>query len=378
MDFRVDESGDIVPQASAFASDGELESAILLSLFTDRRAIDDDELEDGEDPRGWWGDSFARVAGDLVGSRLWTLRREKLTTQVEAQARAICEEALAWLVEDGIASRVEVALERVDGGRLDIAVTVHREAGGAQRYAFAWDRVSAVADDGVRRLYIDEDVLDYDIFARAGSPSGRVTVEVYVRAVVGSSSSASPAMTTGTGWHASSEIRIVLDSTRGYIAGRGGDGGQGATLHLPPTFFHSGGGGGGGAGRAASLGGVSQGPGDGKPGSLEIGGLGGAGALFSSSSQVSAAAGGAGGVALELLHRVSIANLDGVIQGGGGGGGGAGAGDFTQVGGNGGAPGEPGTAGVNGAAGGTGGKAVTSNGHPIQWIEVGTIRGEVA
>ena len=74
-DFRLDFSGDrlsgdIVRDGSRFAEDGGLETAVLMSLFLDRRANDDDELPDGEsDPRGYWGDAFANldVNGEIVG-----------------------------------------------------------------------------------------------------------------------------------------------------------------------------------------------------------------------------------------------------------------------------------------------------------------------
>jgi phage gp46-like protein len=54
-------------------SGDDLESAVLISLFTDRRAEASDVVPDGSnDRRGWWGDSGSLY---LIGSRLWLLRR---------------------------------------------------------------------------------------------------------------------------------------------------------------------------------------------------------------------------------------------------------------------------------------------------------------
>ena len=58
--------------------DDGLLTALLISLFTDRRAHDDDPLPDERvgvpsDMRGWWGDYFETERPDPIGSRLWLL-----------------------------------------------------------------------------------------------------------------------------------------------------------------------------------------------------------------------------------------------------------------------------------------------------------------
>ena len=99
-------------QRGDLAPDDGLETAVILSLFTDRRARPDDPLPDGSDRRGWWADAYprasARAGQDPIGSRLWLLEREKDTREVVNRARDYAEEALQWLVDDGIAERIEV------------------------------------------------------------------------------------------------------------------------------------------------------------------------------------------------------------------------------------------------------------------------------
>jgi phage gp46-like protein len=110
-----------------------LSTAVILSLFTDRRAERDDQLPLHQtDRRGWLGDEFmgdgfdSRV--DSLGSALWLCYVTKTTTNVLERARFAAQEALAWMVRDEIASRIDVtalwAGERLD--RLAVRPTIYR------------------------------------------------------------------------------------------------------------------------------------------------------------------------------------------------------------------------------------------------------------
>lgn len=101
------ENADIVPDNSP----GTL---VIISLFTDRRALDSDVLPDGgTDRRGWWGDSYQQ---NPIGSRLWLLSREKQMSVVLRLAKFYAEEALEWMTEDGhIRSAVVSATSPADG-----------------------------------------------------------------------------------------------------------------------------------------------------------------------------------------------------------------------------------------------------------------------
>lgn len=61
---------DIALKNGALDTDDGLRTAILISLFTDARALDDDVLPAPEDRRGWWGDAIPEIEGDIIGSRL--------------------------------------------------------------------------------------------------------------------------------------------------------------------------------------------------------------------------------------------------------------------------------------------------------------------
>lgn len=118
--------------------DSGLETAVLLSLYTDRRALAEDVLpDDGTDRRGWWCDAYS---DRLQGSRLWLLSREKGLDRVLRRAEEYASEALDWLIEDGIATTVEVQANHLRRGVLQLIVAIQRpnEAALERRYDYVW------------------------------------------------------------------------------------------------------------------------------------------------------------------------------------------------------------------------------------------------
>jgi phage gp46-like protein len=135
---------DLAMAGADLAQGRTLESAVLISLFTDARANVDDRLPtDVTTRRGWWADSF--TPQDLTGSRLWLLSREKQTTETLTRAREICQESLAWFVRDGICDRVTVETSYPRQGMLGIAVELFRPNGQREDYRFDvhWDELVA-------------------------------------------------------------------------------------------------------------------------------------------------------------------------------------------------------------------------------------------
>lgn len=146
-------AADLALIGPALDSDDGLVTAIIISLFTDARARADDLLpQAGADRRGWWGDALAKD-GREIGSRLWLYSRSKALQSVVEDVREAAREALAWLVEDNVASAVDVTAERQRRGATDVlalGVTAHRPEGPMRlRFDATWSATAArLNDDG--------------------------------------------------------------------------------------------------------------------------------------------------------------------------------------------------------------------------------------
>ena len=139
-------AADLAIAANDLATDEGLETAVIVSLFTDRRSADGDALPLGQtDRRGWWGDGYADVAGDQIGSRLWLLGREKQQAVVLARATEYAREALQWLLDDLVADSVDVIAEFTRPGLLGLQVVITRPQRQPIDFKFAavWDGQAA-------------------------------------------------------------------------------------------------------------------------------------------------------------------------------------------------------------------------------------------
>lgn len=129
---------DLFLEDDDLALDQGLETSVLLSLFLDRRAADEDVLVEPENRRGWWGDQFAELDGDEQGSRLWQLDRALLTADVEGQVEVAVNDSLDWMVEDVVVGDVETDVETDDRRRaLAWTTTITRPDGATINFRFA-------------------------------------------------------------------------------------------------------------------------------------------------------------------------------------------------------------------------------------------------
>jgi phage gp46-like protein len=131
---------------SDLATDAGMQTGVLLSLFTDRRAADDDVPPSGDqtDRRGWWADQFLPVEGDRFGSRLWLLDRSTLTGETARRAEEYVREALKWMIEDRVVSAIGVTIDITAPPTMLITVILQRPGQAAISLEFArvWDAVT--------------------------------------------------------------------------------------------------------------------------------------------------------------------------------------------------------------------------------------------
>ena len=102
-----------------------LESAVVLSLFTDRRAPEG-WRPDVLDRRGWWGDGVAEEGASLrpLGSHLWLLRHEVVSDENVTLARLYALEALAWMQTERVCARIDVQTGKIEQPRRGIWIMI--------------------------------------------------------------------------------------------------------------------------------------------------------------------------------------------------------------------------------------------------------------
>lgn len=138
--------GDIVIDGADAIRDDGLETSVIISLFSDARA--DPELIPAELPkddlRGYWGD-FNNEPGDSTGSLLWLLKREKQIATTLSRARQYCRDALKWMIDDKVSSRIDVAAEFIAIGWMMITVDIYRPNGEKIRYRYNYEWAAQAA-----------------------------------------------------------------------------------------------------------------------------------------------------------------------------------------------------------------------------------------
>lgn len=132
---------DWLMQGTQPATGGDLATAMLISVFTDRQAEADDTIPDmTADPRGWWGDLDEDYR---IGSRIWLLTRAKMTPDLLVRAKDYLAEALQWLIDDGVVAKFDIVTEFV-GNQLRAGVTAWRSDGSnvAQQFSWVWSALT--------------------------------------------------------------------------------------------------------------------------------------------------------------------------------------------------------------------------------------------
>ncbi|BAR61263.1 phage gp46-like protein [Bradyrhizobium diazoefficiens] len=128
-----------------------LATAIIVALGTNALAGPNDILPDPDsnDRMGWWGDMDAQAiwGGWDIGSKLWLLRRSKITPAQARQGSTLVmvenyiAAAIQPFVDRKICSGFDVWVTRVDPQRVDALLRIYRGPLPEieLRYAVLWD-----------------------------------------------------------------------------------------------------------------------------------------------------------------------------------------------------------------------------------------------
>ncbi|MBA5760854.1 phage GP46 family protein [Vibrio sp. 404] len=95
--------------------------AVLQSIYNHGESTQNDRSRMSKNERGgtWSNDLLS-----IVGSRDWTLKREKLTEQTLSLAKRFYEEALSWLIKKGYAKSIEVSVWEEKPNQMGRSVTI--------------------------------------------------------------------------------------------------------------------------------------------------------------------------------------------------------------------------------------------------------------
>lgn len=102
----------------------ELETNILVSLFTDAR-----DVNGVQEKRGYWGAD--------IGSLIWTLFRENATRENLQRVINYCRESLQWFIDEGIASNIDVSGTILNLNGFHIIIKFSR--GSNKKYDYLFD-----------------------------------------------------------------------------------------------------------------------------------------------------------------------------------------------------------------------------------------------
>lgn len=108
FDISVDENGDLAQTA-------DIDTAIYMSLLTDKRAASSEVLLP-QNRRGWWGNIFNTDPDYEIGSKMWLLEQSRGTQDTLNKAQQYVVDCLQWLITDKYVKGIAVNAELVANG----------------------------------------------------------------------------------------------------------------------------------------------------------------------------------------------------------------------------------------------------------------------
>ena len=131
---------DLVIENGDLKADNGLETAALISLFSNKRVTLEQLPANEIDQMGWWADLISEPADDEIGSRLWILDRiGKVLDSTAVEMESMLQEAFQWMLNDGIAASVIVSAARSGLNEIRGSVNVKKPSGENIPFKFVWD-----------------------------------------------------------------------------------------------------------------------------------------------------------------------------------------------------------------------------------------------
>jgi phage gp46-like protein len=140
-------TGDFAMDGADLATGHELETAVLISLFTEAEADPGDIVPDTIDRRGWWADTYAAledptlptIGNDRIGSKLWQVFVRPRNQDTLNWLRDAATKALGWMLTDGVASAIDVEPLFINAGGVGLIITITAN-GTPTRFSYVWSQ----------------------------------------------------------------------------------------------------------------------------------------------------------------------------------------------------------------------------------------------
>jgi phage gp46-like protein len=119
------------------------DTAILMSLFTDKRAASF-EVPRVEMRRGWCGNLLNNYANYEIGSKLWLLDQERKTPNIANLSESYTYDCLKWFLDDDLATNIDVS-SQLDETGIVIAVIIKYSQNILYKNAFSlWQNTTTI------------------------------------------------------------------------------------------------------------------------------------------------------------------------------------------------------------------------------------------
>lgn len=120
----------------------DLETAVLISFWSDQAADPGDILpvNTNNDPRGWWADAY--TAPDQIGSKLWQIFNRVRNQQTLNDARDFATKSLQWMIDDGVAAAVSVTPSFYGSAGIALVTTITEPSGAVTQFSYVWGGIS--------------------------------------------------------------------------------------------------------------------------------------------------------------------------------------------------------------------------------------------
>lgn len=132
--------GDLEQSADAsLVDDDGLETVVTTSLFTDALATQDELTKYKLPQRGYWFDAYDADPNLNTGSKLWLLEGQTISDDTLSFAKSACDDALAWMVAEGAASKVENTVARLGDDGIAGETVIYQPTNPRSPYRITWE-----------------------------------------------------------------------------------------------------------------------------------------------------------------------------------------------------------------------------------------------